>query len=63
MTFQDEITAMRARIAKAESQRDTWQASGMQEKYLEAYLRVEALEQQLDEQLRRHAAGSGHQPG
>jgi hypothetical protein len=48
MTFNDEITAMRARIAKAESQRDTWQTSGMQEKYLEAYSLVQALELELE---------------
>ena len=48
MTFQDEITDMRARIARAESQRDAWQASGMQEKYLEACSLVQALELQLE---------------
>jgi hypothetical protein len=48
MTFQDEIAALRARLAKAESDRDAWRTSGMQEKYLEAYLLVEALELQLD---------------
>jgi hypothetical protein len=39
---------MRARIAKAEADRDTWRTSGMQEKYLEAYSEVEALELQLE---------------
>jgi hypothetical protein len=48
MTFQEEITALQARIAKASSQRDTWRTSGMQERYLEAYSRVEALELQLE---------------
>ena len=48
MTFQEEIAALRARIRKAESERDTWRASGRQEKYLEAYLMVDALELQLD---------------
>ena len=48
MTFQDEITAMRARITKAESLRDTWRATGMQEKYLEAYSLVQALELELE---------------
>jgi hypothetical protein len=48
VTFQEEIAALRARIRKAESERDVWRASGRQEKYLEAYLMVDALELQLD---------------
>jgi len=48
MTFQDEIAAMQSRIARVRSERDTWRASGRQEKYLEAYCRVEALELELD---------------
>ncbi len=48
MTFQEEIAALRTRIRKAEVERDTWRASGRQEKYLEAYLMVDALELQLD---------------
>ena len=45
---QKDIAAMQERIARAAVERDTWQASGMQEKYLEAYSMVEALELQLD---------------
>jgi hypothetical protein len=52
MTFQEDIAEMQIRIAKAESERDSWRVSGMQEKYLEAYSMVEALELQL-EQLRQ----------
>lgn len=48
MTLQQEITAMRGRIAKAEAERDGWRTSGMQEKYLEAYSMVEALGLQLE---------------
>jgi hypothetical protein len=48
MSIREEITALQARIAKAQSERDTWQGSGMQEKYLEAYSLVEALEVQLE---------------
>lgn len=48
MTLQQEITAMQERITKAEAERNGWQASGMQEKYLEAYSMVEALELQLE---------------
>ena len=48
MTIREEISAIQARIAKAQAERDTWQSSGMQEKYLEAYSLVEALELQLE---------------
>ncbi len=48
MTHQEEIAALQARLARARSERDTWQASGMQEKYLEAYSTVDALELALD---------------
>jgi hypothetical protein len=48
MTLQEDIAALQVRIAKAGSERDSWRVSGMQEKYLEAYSMVEALELQLD---------------
>ena len=57
MTFQDDIDSFKSRIAKAESDRDAWRVAGPEEKYLEAYFMVEALELQLDERLRRRAAG------
>jgi hypothetical protein len=60
MTFQEDIAAMQVRIAKAESERDSWRVSGMQEKYLEAYSMVEALELQLD--LLRQTARLGARP-
>jgi hypothetical protein len=60
MTFQEDIAAMQVRIARAESERDSWRVSGMQEKYLEAYSMVEALELQLD--LLQQAARLGARP-
>ena len=48
MTLQENIAALQSRIVRAEATCDTWRASGMQEKYLEAYCMVEALELQLD---------------
>jgi hypothetical protein len=48
MTIPEEIVAIKQRIARAESARDGWRVSGMQEKYLEAYSMVEALELQLE---------------
>jgi hypothetical protein len=62
-TLKEEIGAMQERIAKAESDRDTWRSSGMQENYLEAYSRVDALELQL-EQLRQQGlrASGKHEP-
>jgi len=47
MISQEDIAALQTRIAKAEAQRDSWRVAGMQEKYLEAYSMVEALEVQL----------------
>jgi len=52
MTLHNEIADLQARIAKAESVRDTWRASGNQEKTIEGHGVVEALELQL-EQLRQ----------
>ncbi len=57
MTLHEEITTLQARIAKAESERDTWRTSGMQENYLAAYSRVDALELQL-ERLRQEGLRS-----
>jgi hypothetical protein len=48
MTLKEDIAAMQLRVARAESERDRWRVSGTQEKYLEAYSMVEALELQLD---------------
>jgi hypothetical protein len=52
MLLHDEIAALRARIAKRETERDAMRASGRQEKYLAAFCVVESLERQL-EQLRQ----------
>jgi hypothetical protein len=56
MTFKEDIDSFKERIAKAESERNAWRVAGREEKYLEAYFMVEALELQLDERLRRHTA-------
>jgi len=52
MTLKDECAALTGRIAKARLDLATWKSVGAQEKYLEAYSLVEALELQL-EHLRR----------
>ena len=52
MTFQQDISTLKARLARAESERDAWRVAGVQEKYLEAYSMVEALELQLAARLR-----------
>jgi hypothetical protein len=54
MTFQQQVDALRSRIAKAESERDAWRAAGLEEKYFESYFLVEALELQLRQRLRDH---------
>ena len=55
MTSHDDIAAIKDRIAKAEADRDRWRVAGLKEKYVEAYFKVEALELQLDERLRKPA--------
>jgi hypothetical protein len=56
---EEDIDSIKARIADAAARRDAWKAAGREEKYLEAYFMVEALEQQLDDRLRRDAASIG----
>ena len=48
MSFDQEIADILTRIAKAEFERDHWRISGRQEKYLEAYFRVDVLGLELD---------------
>ena len=43
MTFHEEVAAFKARIAAGHAERDGWRASGMHEKYFEAYSRAETL--------------------
>lgn len=55
VTIQQDIDAIKARISKAESERDAWRAAGREEKYLEAYVTVEALLLQLEERSRQRS--------
>lgn len=55
MTLQEDIDTITNRLAKARADRDAWRVAGVQERYLEAYSMVEALELQLDERLRQQA--------
>jgi len=48
MSYDQDIANIQARIKKADSDQDTWRASGNQEKYLESYSMVDALEIELD---------------
>ena len=52
MTLQEDIKAVEKRLARAEMDRDAWRTAGREEKYLEAYFMVEALELHL-QQLRQ----------
>jgi hypothetical protein len=58
MDYAADIVILKMRLDTAESQRNTWRASGMQEKYLEASSMVDALELQIGalEQTARRAA-------
>ena len=48
MSFDQDIADIRARIAKAEAEQGSWRTAGNQEKYLENYSLVGALEIELD---------------
>jgi hypothetical protein len=48
MSFDQDIVDMRTRIRKAERDRDQWRIAGKQEKYLESYFLVDALDVELD---------------
>lgn len=48
MILHDEIAALRACIAKRQTERDAMRASGRQQKYLAAFCDVETLELQLE---------------
>jgi hypothetical protein len=48
MSFDQDIAGIRARIVKAELDRDQWRRAGNQEKYLEAHVMAEVLEIELD---------------
>lgn len=61
MTFRDEFAGLRERIAKARAELASRQRAGNQEKYLEAYSLVEALELQL-EQLRQASLRENDKP-
>jgi len=53
MTLQEDVDAIRRRLVEAESDRDGWRMTKLQEKYLEACSMVEALESQLDDRLKQ----------
>lgn len=60
MTHPPDIAVLTARIAKATVDCERWRASGLQDRYIEAFNDVEALEKQLETALRDHAReGSG----
>lgn len=61
MSYDAEIAALAPRIRKAESDRDRWRAVGNQEKYMECFFLVEALEIERGRLCEKHilAAASG----
>jgi hypothetical protein len=58
MDYDQEIAGIRARILKAEAERDRWQGAGAKEKYLEACFLVNALERELDRTRRLEQAAT-----
>ena len=53
MTDTDDISSIKNRLVRAQASCEAWRATGRQEKYLEAYFLAEALELQLDRQLKQ----------
>ncbi|WP_181179361.1 hypothetical protein [Methylibium rhizosphaerae] len=53
-SLKQEVEMLESRLAKAESDRDTWRVAGREEKYLEAYFLVQALELQLEQRRQLH---------
>lgn len=51
MTIQHDIEVLRERIARAEHDCEAWRRAGPEEKFLESYVIVKALELELDEKL------------
>jgi hypothetical protein len=47
MSQLEEMRALRARIVRAEAERDRWRAAGNQPNYLDAYARVQQLALQM----------------
>ena len=62
-TFKLDIDSIKSRILDAEGERNGWRMAGVQEKYLEAYSMVEALEFQLDERVAKQAREARATPG
>lgn len=52
MDADDDLTTLEERIGKAVKDCETWRATGLGEKYVEAYDLVEALQLQLRRRLR-----------
>ena len=57
MAYDQDIADIRARVAKAESDRDDWRSSGSKGKYYEAYFLVNALELELDRLRKQRLRG------
>lgn len=51
MTIQHDIESLRQRIATAQGDCNLWRQVGPEEKFIEAYVIVKALELELDEKL------------
>lgn len=62
MTTDQQIASVKYRLSKAEGDRTAWQATGRQEKYLEAYFLVESLECELDRLVKQALAETPPSP-
>lgn len=60
MRLKEEIAALQNRISHAEAECEVWRSSGRQEKYLEAYSSVAAMQLQLERLRQEGLRASGH---
>lgn len=51
MTIQQDIDSLRERIATAQTDCEAWREAGPEERFIEAYVIVKALQLELDEKL------------
>jgi hypothetical protein len=63
MTNHPDIAVLTARVAKAAVDCERWRASGRQDRYMEAFDDVEALEQQLETAIRDLSRDERRGPG
>ncbi|MBL0726465.1 hypothetical protein [Piscinibacter sp. HJYY11] len=53
MSYREDLASIAQRLRRAELDLAAWKASGIHERYMEAYFHVESLETEMLERMRR----------